>query len=82
MASGTPVLAARAGSLPELVGDAGVLLNPDDDRGWLESVIRVVTDESFRRNLSARGIARAALFSWARTAQATMEVYQKVVSPS
>ena len=79
MASGTPVLAARAGSLPELVGDAAALLDPDDDRAWMDAVIRVVRDEGLRRELSVRGVARAALFTWSRTARATMDVYQRVV---
>jgi glycosyltransferase involved in cell wall biosynthesis len=78
MASGTPVLVARAGSLPELVGDAGILLDPDDERAWIDAVIRIVTDETLRRDLSTRGIARARLFTWARTAQTTLDVYQQV----
>jgi glycosyltransferase involved in cell wall biosynthesis len=79
MASGTPVLAARAGSLPELVGDATVLIDPDDERGWTDAVIRVATDERQRRDMSSRGIARAAMFTWARTARATMDVYRRVL---
>ena len=78
MASGVPVIAARAGSLPELAGDAAMLLDPDDETGWAEAVIRVATDEGLRHDMSARGVARAALFTWARTARATMDVYRKV----
>ncbi len=76
MASGTPVIAARAASIPELAGDAAILLDPDDDQGWTEAVIRVATDEELRRELGTRGVARAALFTWARTARATMDAYQ------
>jgi glycosyltransferase involved in cell wall biosynthesis len=76
MASGAPVIASRAASIPELTGDAAVLLDPDDAQGWTEAVIRVTQDEKFRRELCARGRARAALFTWARTARATMDVYQ------
>ena len=79
LASGTPVIASRAASIPELTGDAAILLDPDDDRGWTDAVIRVGTDEELRRELGTRGIARAALFTWARTARATMDVYRKVV---
>lgn len=78
MASGTPVIASRAASIPELAGDAAILLDPDDERAWTEAVIRVVNDESLRRDLSARGVARAQLFTWARTARATMDVYRTV----
>ena len=67
---------ARAASIPELTGDAAILLDPDDDRGWTEAVIRVATDQELRRELGTRGVARAALFTWARTARATMDVYQ------
>ena len=80
MASGAPVIASRAASIPELTGDAAILLDPDDARGWTEAVVRVTQDEESRRELSARGRARAALFTWARTARATMDVYQMCVA--
>ena len=76
MASGTPVLASRAASIPELAGDGALLIDPDDARGWTDAVLRVATDEALRRDLSARGRARAGLFTWARTARATMDVYR------
>ena len=76
MASGTPVIAARAASIPEITGDAAILLDPDDARGWTDAVIRVAQDEEFRRDLSLRGRTRASLFTWARTARATMDAYQ------
>jgi glycosyltransferase involved in cell wall biosynthesis len=78
MASGTPVIASRAASIPELTGDAAVLLDPDDERGWTEAVIRIATDDDMRRDLATRGVARARLFTWGRTARATMDVYLKV----
>jgi glycosyltransferase involved in cell wall biosynthesis len=76
MACGTPVIAARAASIPEITADAAILLDPDDARGWSDAVIRVAQDEEFRRDLSARGRTRASLFTWARTARATMDAYQ------
>jgi len=82
MASGAPVIASRAASIPELTGDAAILLDPDDAPGWTEAVIRVTQDEEFRRELCARGRARAALFTWARTARATMDVYQTCLAQS
>jgi glycosyltransferase involved in cell wall biosynthesis len=78
MASGIPVIAARAASIPELTGDAAILLDPDDERGWIEAVIRVLTDNELGRELGTRGVARAGLFTWARTARATMDVYRRV----
>ena len=76
MACGTPVIASRAASIPELTGDAAILLDPDDDKGWTDAVIRIVTDDELRHELATRGVARARHFTWARTARATMDVYQ------
>jgi glycosyltransferase involved in cell wall biosynthesis len=80
MASGTPVIAANAASIPELAGDGAILLDPDDTRGWANAVIRVATDETLRRELGARGRARASLFTWQRTARATMDAYQSCLA--
>ena len=80
MASGTPVIASNAASIPELAGDGAILLNPDDARGWTDAVIRVATDEGLRRELSTRGRARAGLFTWTRTARVTMDAYQSCLA--
>jgi alpha-1,3-rhamnosyl/mannosyltransferase len=78
MASGTPVIASQAASIPEVAGSAGILLDPDDTRGWAEAIARVVNDEELRRQMSAAGVARASEFTWARTARATLDVYREV----
>jgi glycosyltransferase involved in cell wall biosynthesis len=78
MASGTPVIASQAASIPEVAGSAGILLDPDDTRGWAEAIARVVNDEELRRQMSAAGVARASEFTWARTARATLAVYRQV----
>ena len=77
MASGTPVVAARAASIPEVLGDAGILLEPDDVDGWTASIVRLVEDRNAREQMRADGVARAATFTWARTARATLEVYRR-----
>lgn len=82
MACGTPVIASRAASIPELAGDAAILLDPDDAGGWRDAVQRVVADPALREDLGARGAARAALFTWTRTARATMDVYRKAAAAS
>jgi len=69
MACGTPVLASEAGSLPEVVADAGLLFDPDDSRKLAQLLIRVLTDDELKRELSARGRARARRFDWARSAR-------------
>jgi glycosyltransferase involved in cell wall biosynthesis len=78
MASGTPVIASKGGSIPEVLGDAGILLDPDDDHGWTAAIVRVVNDEGLRVRMSESGLARAAGFTWSRTACTTMEVYRRV----
>ena len=79
MASGTPVLAANRGSLPEVVGDAGLLVDdPTDPDALAGAIVRGVGDATLRRDLRARGLARAATFTWERTARQTLEVYREV----
>ena len=80
LACGTPVVGSDVASLPEVVGDAGVLLAPDDVEGMAEALIRLASDESFRREMSRRALDQAARFSWDRTARATLRVYRGVLS--
>jgi glycosyltransferase involved in cell wall biosynthesis len=82
MACGTPVIASRAASLPEVVGDAGILIDPDDVAGWGRAIVRVLTDSELRDRMGAAGVDRAAEFTWARTARLTLDAYRRVVSPS
>jgi glycosyltransferase involved in cell wall biosynthesis len=65
--------------MPEVLGGAGVLLDPRDVSAWRDAIIRLVNDESLRDDLRARGLARAATFTWQRTARLTLEVYREVV---
>jgi alpha-1,3-rhamnosyl/mannosyltransferase len=77
MASGTPVVAARAASIPEVLGDAGLLLEPDDVDGWAAAITRLVDDSPAWERMRAAGLARAASFTWAATARATLDVYRR-----
>ena len=81
MASGIPVIASRAASVPEVVGDAGLLLDPDEHHAWADALVSVMTDGALRTRLSSAGIARAAQFTWARTAHITLDVYRRVARP-
>lgn len=76
MAGGTPVIAARAASVPEVLGEAGILLDPDDTGGWADAIVAVVTDDDRRARMREAGRTRAAAFTWARTARATFDVYR------
>jgi glycosyltransferase involved in cell wall biosynthesis len=78
MATGTPVLASHEASIPEVLGGAGLLLDPRDVSAWREAIIRLLNDEALRTDLRARGLARAATFTWQRTARLTLDVYREV----
>ncbi|MBC7232032.1 MAG: glycosyltransferase family 4 protein [Chloroflexi bacterium] len=78
MACGTPVVAANVASLPEVVGDAGLLVNPHSSEAMAEGILRVLTDPSLADRLRERGLQRARDFTWERTACETLAVYQKV----
>ncbi|MHB1416164.1 MAG: glycosyltransferase family 4 protein [Chloroflexota bacterium] len=78
MACGTPVLCADASSLPEVVGEAAILLPPADARAWGEALRRVWEDGELREELREKGLAQAAAFSWERTVRETVEVYECV----
>lgn len=68
MACGAPVIAAAAGSLPEVIAEGGVLLDPDDHDAWTDEVERLLVDEGHCGHLSERALARAQSFSWDKAA--------------
>ncbi len=78
MSCGAPVITSNTSSLPEVAGDAAILVNPQDMVGLTVAMQRLLTDESLPRELSARGLAQAARFSWERAARETLEVYRAV----
>jgi glycosyltransferase involved in cell wall biosynthesis len=76
MASGTPVLAGNRSSLPEIVGDAGLLVDPFDVEAIAEGICRLIEDSSLREDLRRKGLLRAKQFSWDVTARRTWDVLQ------
>jgi glycosyltransferase involved in cell wall biosynthesis len=78
MARGTPVLASRAASMPEVLGEAGMLIDPVDVHAWIDALAEVIGSPDRRAAMKAAGMARAAGFTWERTARATLDVYQRV----
>ena len=80
MACGTPVVVSNVSSLPEVVGDAALLVNPEHDEEITVALWRVLTDEALRKTLRAKGLQRAAAFSWQRAAEQTMDVYRKAAA--
>ena len=79
LACGVPVVASDTSSLPEVVGDAGVLVAPDDADGVAQALIRLLGDEAYHKEMQQRAVCQAARFSWAATVQETMRIYRQVV---
>jgi glycosyltransferase involved in cell wall biosynthesis len=80
MASGTPVVCSRAGSLDEVVGDAALTADPEDVEALTWHVKAVLSDAPLREALVARGLAHAAQYSWKRTARQLIDVYRDVAA--
>ena len=78
MAVGLPVIAANRGALPEVVGDGGILVDPEDVRALADAIERVLSDDHLRRSLSAKGAARAEHFSRATLCLAPCSVVDSV----
>jgi glycosyltransferase involved in cell wall biosynthesis len=79
MACGCPVVAARASSVPEIAGDAALLVEPGSPRAMDQALVQIASSEALRADLRARGLSRAALFSWERCVAQTIEVYRSVL---
>ena len=79
MASGVPVITSNQTSLPEVVGDAGLMFDPDDVDSLREQLQRLLEDQAFAEMLGQRGLARSRMFSWERCAKETFAVYKKVL---
>jgi glycosyltransferase involved in cell wall biosynthesis len=79
LACGTPVVCSDASSLPEVVGDAALLVPPTDAQGWTLALGRALTDASLRRDLAERGPRQAARFTWAGAARQTRAVYDELL---
>ncbi len=76
MACGVPTIVSNRGSLPEVVGDAGVLIDPDDYDSICDGLYRILTDSVLREQCRRRGLARAATYTWQRTAEIALTVYR------
>jgi glycosyltransferase involved in cell wall biosynthesis len=80
MACGAPVIASNRSAIPEVTGSAAVLLDPDDEQGFAAAIARVLSDDEFAASCRARGLARAAQFTWQATAVRTADAYRRVAS--
>src|SRR5262249_23352798 len=76
MACGAPVITSKRSSLPEVVGDAALLVDPGDRRQLADAMAQIATDAALREDLRERGLKRAERYSWDETARLTVEVYE------
>jgi glycosyltransferase involved in cell wall biosynthesis len=81
MACGTPVITSNTTSLPEIAGDAALLVNPYSEREIGECLERVLEDPQLKRQLSRKGLQRAKRFQWREASMKTIEVYREVLNP-
>ena len=79
MARGAPGIASSTTSIPEVAGDAAILVDPTDEAAITEALVRVLTDEALAADLRRRGLDRAGRFTWEATARATLDAYQQVL---
>jgi glycosyltransferase involved in cell wall biosynthesis len=82
MASGTPVVISNVSSLPEVAGDAAVLVDPHDPAAIADGIHNVLTDPALRAALRAKGLARARQFSWETSVRRVREIYREVADMS
>jgi glycosyltransferase involved in cell wall biosynthesis len=76
MACGTPVITSNTTSLPEVAGDAAILVKPTDVEAIADAVIRLNSNPDFRQELIDKGLTRAKSFTWEKTAEQVVSVYE------
>ncbi len=79
MASGIPVVVSNCGAISEVIGSAGIALDANDKLGFYQSIKKVLDQKAYRQELVEKGLERIKLFSWKRTAEKTLEVYNRVL---
>jgi Glycosyltransferase len=80
MTLGAPVITSNTSSLPEVAGDAALLVDPNEPTQLAEAILKVISDCQLRRKLIHKGQERAKLYSWERTAQETLKAYRSLLT--
>ena len=78
MACGTPIVTSNTSSMPEIAGKDAVLVNPESSDEIAEMMLRLETDETFKKEHIDKGLRRVALFSWRNTAKHLLKLYEEV----
>lgn len=76
MQCGTPVITSNTSSLPEVVGNAAVMIDPTYEDELCHAMIEVINNQQLRHSLSKKGVQQASQFSWSRCAEETIQVYR------
>lgn len=79
MASGTPVISSNTSSMPEVIGEAGILISPKQKSAWVEAIGRVNCDDKLYSEMKKKNEQQISKFDWARTAKETIDVYEQAV---
>lgn len=79
MTLGAPVVTSNTSSLPEVAGDAALLIDPNDFMQLAEAILKIISDSQLRQELIDKGKKRAKLFSWERTAKETLKAYRILI---
>lgn len=80
MQCGVATVTSNTSSLPEVVGDAGIMLSPDDDESLSRTMLNLYVNENLRKEYSEKGLERSKLFSWKKSADELAAIYQKISS--
>ena len=80
MACGIPVIASNTSSLPEVIGDAGIMVDPTDIASLCENIYKVLKDKKLRYRMGSMGLERSKLFSWDKTVKEILEIYDELLS--
>ncbi len=78
MACGTPVISSNTSSLPEVIGDAGILIDPYNTQGLARAIYEVLSDKNLQERLKIKGLKRSKKFSWDNSAKKTLEVFSDI----
>ena len=78
MACGVPVITSRCSALPEVAGDAAILVDPENPEALEQAMVQVLQDLDLQDTLRQNGVTRAASFDWMRTAEQTLQVYHSI----
>lgn len=81
MGLGVPVVTSNLSSLPEVLGEAGILINPNKESEIIDALQQIITDPGLREIFKVRGLKRAKSFNWRHCAEKTLEIYESVVNP-